>query len=111
MGSSFVMFSTKGHRGQVRLTIEFDSRGENNLTTYIHKIREASEYSHLWAFQNKFKIILKPSIAFDKDFLTKKEIAQGYDIQLWQPDFLYVNFSSNTGCVFQVELMFVEEEL
>ena len=79
MSSSFIMFKTEGHRGLVRLSIEFLTRGEGSLTTYIHKHRSPCEENHLWKFQNTLKMNLKPIIAFDKNLLSKKQLAQGYD--------------------------------
>lgn len=110
MSCSFIKFEVGGHRGLVRLTVDFEAKSENQLVTYVHKSQQKiSDTCYLWRF-NGTTINMRPQTAFEYELLTKKERQAGFDKEMWQPQFLYAMFTSRAGCQFGIKLEFVDEE-
>lgn len=111
MSYATVRFQTKDHRGLIRIFVEFN-REETNLIAYIAKVPEITDKSYLLMFDcaKNQKILLRPSVALDVNLLTKKQIAQGFDNQVWQPDHMFCMFQSTQGCSFNVRVCYVDEE-
>lgn len=79
MSYATVRFLTKDHRGLIRLFVDFTSK-ETNLVACVGKSTEINEKSYLLKFDcAKKKLMLRPSVAFDVNLRTKKQIASGYD--------------------------------
>ena len=73
MSYATIRFQTKDHRGLIRLFVEFNSK-ETNLMAYVGKSPDINEKSYLLKFDcaKSKKILLRPSVAFDVNLLTKK---------------------------------------
>ena len=111
MSYATVRFQTKDHRGLIRLFVENNIK-ETNLMAYVAKVPEITDKSYLLKFDcaKNQKILVRPSVALDVNLLTKKQIAQGYDNQVWQPDHMFCMFQSMQGCSFNVRVCYVDEE-
>lgn len=64
----------------------------------MHIEKEVSEENYVWKFQNKSKFVLLPK-RVNRD-----------NQQVWNPEQLYLQFSSSAGCVFSLQAFFVLEE-
>lgn len=69
-----------------------------------------SEDEYIWMFKNKVKMILYPKQAFSAKFQSHKDKLSNAQSQVWQPEHLYIQFSSNSGCQFNLSAVFVQEE-
>ena len=56
-------------------------------------------------------MILRPVKAFDVKLLSQKQQKLDQDKNLWQPEDVFVQFFSLTGCMFNLTVVFTEEAL
>jgi len=94
--------STRGHWGAIGLKCE--SNTNFDCVTYIHKSKKVSEDYYTWRFTGKRKMVLLPNKVYIE------EEGKKHDPKKWQPDAIYVNFTSTVGCEFNLILNFISED-
>lgn len=65
MASVLLRLHTAGHKGPVRLQIQFNVRCEGDQVVLIHSDKDVSEDKYLWKFENKLNMFLYPKKAFN----------------------------------------------
>ena len=80
---------TKDHRGALRFSVDFDSRGDGDLVTSIHTVSKVSLDTYIWQFKDKSRMTMRPFKAFDESMLTGKQTINDIDKNSWQPDAIY----------------------
>lgn len=109
MSQEVIKFQTEGHRGAVRLNITYDDKSEQNLVTYVHRsAAQLSETSYIWRFTSTV-MTMHPKHCYDPELVTKAQKMQGLDKDRWQPEYLFVMFTSRTGAEFTLTVTFVDE--
>ena len=48
MNDSFIKVETRGHRGPLQFTVEFDARGDGDLVTSVHNQPKVSLDTNIW---------------------------------------------------------------
>jgi hypothetical protein len=97
MSNYIVKFATAGHSGMVRITVDFAANFDTQLVTYVHRNSTLlSEQSYLWRFASNV-MTLHPKYAYNAELLTKEQKMKGLNKESWQPDYLFVMFTSKTG--------------
>ena len=109
MNQQIVKIETENHRGPLQLTIEYESGCTTDLITSVDTTPKVCIESNIWQFTGKKKT-LQPFKAFDENQLGPKQNLADVDKQLWQPDFIYIQFFSQEGCVIKFLANFTEEE-
>lgn len=110
MSDYIVKLRTGGHSGRLKLAVEFIESNDTNLVTYVHRsAQRLSEESFIWRFTSK-EMMMHPKRAFDPQLLTKEQQMRGLSKNNWQPDFLFVMFTSKTGTAFNLTVTFVDEK-
>ena len=74
MNSITVKVGTKDHRGTLQLNLKFDSKVKTDIKVSCHTHAKVSLDDHLWQFEDKTCIVLKPAKAFDESLLTAKQL-------------------------------------
>jgi hypothetical protein len=108
MGESLARVKTYGHSGPLVLNIETslkDGGKEPDLLTMVHRTKDVGDHCFTWMTSKK-KITLAPKKVFDPNQLTALEARKDIDYKKWQPEFIYMLFSSNSGCEFNLTANF-----
>jgi hypothetical protein len=104
MGEALARVKTIGHSGPIVINIETslkDGGREPDLLTMVHRSKEVGDHCYTWMSTRK-KIVLAPKKVFDPNQLTALEARKDIDYKKWQPEFLYMLFSSSSGAEFNL---------
>ena len=111
MATATFRVQTMGHAGPLKLVTDFAVRGEGDKICYVDRAKDVSEDKFIWVFRDKDKMLLYPKRAYSQYLRTELEIKKGHcDPNSWQPEAVYIQFSSNSGCAFNMAAIFVQEE-
>lgn len=112
MASIAYSIVTAKHKGPIRLNIAFLPRCEGDLICIVGKDKDnMSEDNCILRFVDRQKMMLYPRVAFDPKQVLNTQFLNGPpDKRVWQPDYLYLQISSNSGCQFSLTAVFTDEE-
>lgn len=110
MASVVCVIETGGHEGPLRFSVEFLARCEGQLTVVVDREQKAlNELHSLWVFRDNPKMFVYPRTLYDPKFVPTQK-GRTCSPNIWQPEHLYLELSSQTGCQFNLIGTFTYEE-
>ena len=111
MHTHTIKIDTKEHQGPLQINLEFLERFKGDIKVSVHTHAKVSLDSYIWQFEDKKSMILRPVKAFDVKLLSQKQQKLDQDKNLWQPEAVFCQFFSITGCMFNLTAVFTEEAM
>lgn len=102
-----MMFSLNvfNREGAIKMTTEFIPNCAGDITMNICKEKEnLKESSSTWTFVNKLSVVLYPSRVFN-DKISK---GRSKNTNIWQPETLFFEMKSSSGCAFNIFFLLPE---
>jgi hypothetical protein len=72
MGSTLFRMTCENQVGAIKIKVDFASKSEGDLTTYIHSDPEVSKDLYLWRFEDETLMVIYPKKAYDQNKRTSK---------------------------------------
>lgn len=110
MASAMLKINTFEQKGPIKIQIQFQTRGEGDQTCLIHRERDISDENFIYEFKNKTRMCIYPKKAWTSKLTHPKDKSASSPATIWQPECLFVQISSNSGCSFTITAVFVLAE-
>ena len=112
MGMALASLRVRDHYGTLMVKLTVLGSVDPDLTLAICHRAKLDEDNYTWCFRNcKQKMTLDPKKVFNDNLLTEKEKKTAIDYKQWQPEYIYLHFTSNAGGDFCINANFIDEEL
>src|SRR5450830_525888 len=105
MDSMMFSLNVLNREGAIKMIIEFIPNCAGDITLNICKEKDnIKEGTSTWTFLNKLSVVLYPSRVFNEKILKGKSKNKN----IWQPETLFFEMSSSSGCAFNIFFLLPE---
>lgn len=105
-----IRVETAKHKGPLQIRVEFMQNYVADMSVKFATTSKVSPQNAIWQFKDRKVMVMKPFKAFDRSLLPEKMSILDVDKNLWQPESIFGQFFSNSGCVLTVHVNFIEED-